>query len=121
MENVHENEDFYGGKLSSVEFFNLETQSWSQLGNMKYTRGEIGLAVINNRVTSFSSVVYNVTQESYYYYYGVKTETVPIFYEELGDQNEWRNVSYTTTEKIGSFLTYPISDSISGFSDQCYL
>ena len=120
FENVHENEDFFGGRLSSVEFFNLETQTRTQLGNMKHTRGQIGLAVINNRVTSFSSLVYNVTQDSYWYY-GVETETVPMFYEELGDKNQWRNVSYTTTTEFDSFLTFPISDSFPGYSDQCYL
>ena len=103
-----------------MEFFNLETQTWTQLGNMKHTRGQIGLAVINNRVTSFSSVVYNVTQDSYWYY-GIETETVPMFYEELGDKNQWRNVSYTTTAEFDSFLTFPISDSFPGYSDQCYL
>ena len=88
---------------------------------MKHTRGEVGLAVINNRVTSFSSLVYNVTQEDYYYYFTVETETVPMFYEELGDNGQWRNVSYTTTAKHDSFLTFPINDDISGFSDQCSL
>ena len=104
-----------------MEFFNLETQTWSQLGNMKHTRGQIGLAVINNKVTSFSSLVYNVTQEAYYYYYSVETTTVPMFYEELGEQNQWKNVSYTATPKFDSFITIPIKDSIPGYSDKCDL
>ena len=109
---IHQNEDFFAGQLSSVEFFNLQTSTWSQLGNMQHTRGNIGLAIINNRVTSFSTQVYNVTQEDYYYYFTYDTKTVPMFYEELDDQYQWRNVSYPTKPKPETFLTFPIKEDI---------
>ena len=123
VENVHENEDFFGGRLSSVEFFNLETQTWSQLGSMKETRGDIGLAVINNKVTSFSSLAYTVSWDNTTYplssYWDMETETVPMFYEEMDDQNQWRSVSYPTTAKPDMFLTIPVTDSSPGFTEQC--
>jgi len=119
----HENEEFFYGRLSSVEFFNLETRTWSQLGSMKETRGDIGLAVINNKVTSFSSLAYTLTWDNTSYplfpYWDMETETVPMFYEEMDNQNQWRSVCYPTTAKSDMFLAFPVPDFSPGFTEQC--
>ena len=123
--NPHENEEFFWGRLSSVEFFNLESQTWSQLGSMSETRGDIGLAIINNKVTSFSSLAYTLSWDNtttpLYPHWDMETESVPMFYEEMDDQNQWRSVSYATRAKSDSFLTIPVPDSSPGFTQQCSL
>jgi len=121
--NPHENEEFFWGRLSSVEFFNLESQTWSQLGSMSETRGDIGLAIINNKVTSFSSLAYTLSWDNtttpLFPHWDMETESVPMFYEEMDDQNQWRSVSYPTRAKSDSFLTIPVPDSSPGFTQQC--
>ena len=86
---------------------------------MKHTRGNVGLAIINNKVTSFNSLLYTVTQEDYYFYYTVDIVAVPMFYEELDMQNQWRNVSYPTQAVSETFISFPITNTVSGFTNEC--
>ena len=92
---------------------------------MKHTRRNVGLAIINNKVTSFYNYVFNVTERTNSYYFILESQKVPLFYEELDEQNQWRNVSFPTTAKQetfpnktwyeDTFLSFPITDTVNGF------
>ena len=116
---VQEGEENFQGLLSRVEFFNMETNTWTKMANMKYVRGSMGLAIINNKITSFNTLVYKKipTGPSGQLFY-FEPELVPMFYEELDDELQWRNVSYPTQANPATFLTFQINH-IQGFTKKC--